>query len=453
MFLLIGVSAIDVVGSYESVNKVILNDHNKPAVFNLKITNFGAEGDFEIYTFEKFNLNISDIHLKTGETKKFVLQMYPMSPLKGNSGYLSVPIYIRDKRNPLDELQLVEVVVKLVDFKNAFKINLDNVNLDSTSEKVQVYNLDDLYYNGIQFVFSSAFFDDTKQFFDLKPYDKKEFEIPINIEKLKSLVAADYTVDVTFTFDGKSEKIGVPVKILEKSGLSENEQSSGLIIRRDVYEKINEGNIVTIAKVEVKKNIISRLFSSFSMEPDKVERKGFFVYYTWQRVLNPTQKVSVAITTNWAFPFIVIVLIAIIGFLVSIYLRQDLVIHKRVGFVKTKTNDFALKVTITVKARKFMNNIKIYDRLPGIAKLYEKFGEQPDQKDASGRLHWHIDRLSPGEERVFSYIFYSKINVVGKFELPSVFSIYENNGKMGEAKSNRVFFINEPKRDIDFKKE
>ncbi|MFA5992477.1 MAG: hypothetical protein WC796_02090 [Candidatus Pacearchaeota archaeon] len=450
---LFSVSAIDVVGSFDSVNKIILNDHTRPAVFNLKITNFGPEGDFEIYIFEKFNLNISAIHLKTGETKTYVLQMYPLNPLNGNSGYLSVPIYIRDKNNPMDEEKLVDVVVKLVNFKSTFKINFDSVNLDSTSEGVTIYNLDDLSYSEIQFVFSSAFFDETKQSFDLKPYDKREFEIPINKEKLKSIVAGNYTVDVAFSFEGKNEKVGIPVQIFEKSEISENQKSSGIIVRRDVFEKTNEGNVVTVTKIEVRKNIISRLFASFSTDPDKVERKNFFVYYTWQRVLNPTEKLSVAVTTNWAFPFIIAVLIIVIGFLVNLFLRQDLMIHKKVSYVKTKTNDFALKVIITVKSRKFMSNVKIYDRLPGIAKLYEHFGVPPEQKDASGRLQWSIDRLAPGEERIFSYILYSKINVVGKFELPPVLAVYESNGKMGNAKSNRVLFINEPKRDADFKEE
>ena len=78
--------------------------------------------------------------------------------------------------------------------------------------------------------------------------------------------------------------------------------------------------------------------------------------------------------------------------------------------------------------------------------LFEKYGQAPDKANKqTGRLQWDIGRLSEGEQRVFSYIIYSNLKVVGKFELPPARGMYEIEGKLHEAKSNRVFFINEPK--------
>ena len=57
--------------------------------------------------------------------------------------------------------------------------------------------------------------------------------------------------------------------------------------------------------------------------------------------------------------------------------------------------------------------------------------------------------MNKGEERIFTYIIYSKIGVVGKFELPSARAIYEKEGKVKKTESNRSFFINEPKKNSE----
>ena len=61
------------------------------------------------------------------------------------------------------------------------------------------------------------------------------------------------------------------------------------------------------------------------------------------------------------------------------------------------------------------------------------------------RLEWNVESLNKGEERIFTYIIYSKIGVVGRFELPSTRAVYEKEGKVKNTESNRSFFINEPK--------
>jgi hypothetical protein len=62
------------------------------------------------------------------------------------------------------------------------------------------------------------------------------------------------------------------------------------------------------------------------------------------------------------------------------------------------------------------------------------------------RIEWHFDRLQDGETRVISYIIYSKVGVLGKFELPTTTAIYERDGEVHETESNRAFFIAEQAR-------
>ena len=122
--------------------------------------------------------------------------------------------------------------------------------------------------------------------------------------------------------------------------------------------------------------------------------------------------------------------------------------NKKVCLVKTKGGEFALKVSINVKARKHIDNIQVVDRLPMMTKLYEKFGRHPDRIDeASKRLFWNIPRLNKSEERIFSYIIYSKVRAIGRFELPPAMAIFEKDGEQHEVLSNRAFFVSETSED------
>ena len=71
----------------------------------------------------------------------------------------------------------------------------------------------------------------------------------------------------------------------------------------------------------------------------------------------------------------------------------------------------------------------------------------PDKIDpATKRLFWNLDRLNAGEERIYSYIIFSKVRVVGRFELPAATAVYLREGKTENVLSNRAFFVSETAR-------
>ena len=78
-------------------------------------------------------------------------------------------------------------------------------------------------------------------------------------------------------------------------------------------------------------------------------------------------------------------------------------------------------------------------------KIYNKFGTtKPDKIDPeSRRLRWNVGDLDSGEERIFSYIVYSKIGVMGKFSLPESKAVFESDGKIQETHSNIVHFMSD----------
>ena len=140
-------------------------------------------------------------------------------------------------------------------------------------------------------------------------------------------------------------------------------------------------------------------------------------------------------------------LIVLVVILVKKTSNRNIILKKKVSFVNAKGGEFALKVMILVEAKTFLERISVIDRLPYLTKVHERFGgEQPSRIDEkTKRIEWNFDRMQPGERRVFSYIIYSKIGVLGKFALPPVTAVYEKEGKVKEAQSNQAFFMLEPR--------
>ena len=230
----------------------------------------------------------------------------------------------------------------------------------------------------------------------------------------------------------------------EKKGITSTEDKSGLLIVTETITKINVGNVVENIEIKLNRNIFSRLFTTFSIEPTTVERNGLMIEYTWMKQkLNPTDVYVVKATTNYIVPFLIIIvaILALFGF--KRFSETKLEIKKSVSHVKTKNGEFALKIILSLKAKKDIENVTLIDKVPPIVKIYKKFGMvKPDKIDAeSRRIHWHIGDLNAGEERVFTYIVYSKVGVIGKFSLPEALGVFEKDGKIHEIDSNKVFFM------------
>ena len=298
--------------------------------------------------------------------------------------------------------------------------------------------------------FTSPFFILNQQF-SLAPYEQKQFDVSLNKDDFKSLLAGLYTITAQVSTGGGNATVQGNVDFSKQNILNVSESKYGFLIYTDVIQKINEGNVIADSQTVINKNIISRLFTTFNPTPDTVERQGLSVIYTWENQVQPGDTLTITTRTNWLLPLFVVLFIALIVFLVTQYTKANLSLKKSVSFLRAKGGEFALKVTIVVTARKFVEKVTIVDRLPFVAKLYEKFGaERPTRIDEkSRRLEWHFDRLMPGETRVLSYIIYSKVGVLGRFALPTTRAVYQKDGRAHEAESNQAFLVTEQSRRED----
>ncbi|MDP1729127.1 MAG: hypothetical protein Q8L27_02915, partial [archaeon] len=378
------------------------------------------------------------------ETKTITLEAYPRFPIRVSPNYYSFEYKIKGVYTPIQLDKLSMTIVKL---KDAFGMDFDEINPESEYATVHFKNLGGHSFDNIKVQLTSEFFDYSQEF-ALAPGESKLFTIELNREKMSKLFAGQYVVDSKITVN-ELEQTATPIlTFIEKPGIESTESEKGLMLVRHEMQKNNAGNTKAAVTIVETKNLFSSLFTSFNVEPDRKEYSFFHVNYVFSRELSPGDSLIVNSTTNWWILLGVILIIIMVWYFIDEYIRNKVVVNKQISLVRTKGGEFALKITLHLKARDFIEKIRILDRLPPMVKVFEKFnldGTPFKIDERTRRLEWNIQALGAGEERTLSYIIYSKIGVVGKYELPSTSVFYEYKGRIKEANSNRAFYSNESK--------
>jgi len=439
------VSAIDISIEKKSTDEVMIAGISSPTIFDLQITNLGLDDNFQIYNLLGFDLEPKEsVAIKSGETKQVDLKIYPRDNFNYR-GYYNLQYFIKggDAKSLQESLSF-----KIIGLEEAFNIGSEEFDPESNSINIYVENKVNFIFEKINAKFSSAFFKFDKEF-SLFPNERKEFKIQLNKEDFKKLMAGFYTLNAKIVVDGKEANIEGILKFVESDLLKTSEENYGFFINTKVIEETNSGNVIAKSEVIMQKNVVSRLFTTFSPAPDLIERTGSKVQYTWNQQIKPAETLRITATTNWLFPLVLIFFIVAIVILARQYSQTNLVLRKRVNFVKAKGGEFALKISIFINARKYIEKIRIIDRLPALVKIYERFGiEKPSKVDEKNRrIEWNFEKLEAGETRILSYIIYSKIGVLGKFALPNARAIFERNGKLSESESNKAFFLSEERKE------
>ncbi len=433
-------SAIKLDINKTSENEVMILDLEVPAVFNLEITNNGPTDEFEFYTFFTLLEEPSEpVLINRGETKQVQVKILPSYNLK--TGFSTFELVIRGT----DDTEIInQLTTRIINLEDAFEVGSGSLDPDTNSLEVYIHNKVNFDFEFITAEFSSPFFD-FEESFSLEPNERKNFYIELNKEDYKKIVAGFYTLNTEVTTNEHTAEVEGTIEFIEKDIVTTIKKDSGIIISRKIIEKINEGNTLASSDTVIKKNLISRLFTSFSPEPDFIEREGMKYYYSWEREIKPGESLKIVVRTNWLIPFLLIIFIVVIVVFAKKFSKANMSLRKKVTFVKAKGGEFALKVSLFVHAKKYMEKVRVIDRLPALVKLYEKFGgEIPAKVDETNkRIEWNFEKLEAGEIRVISYIIYSKIGVLGKFALPSATAIFEREGEIKDEESNRAFFIAE----------
>lgn len=417
----------------------ILSELNNPAKFEFVVDNKGESDIFEIYSLVSVSMTPKSLFEMPRGINRFEVLASPDREIRKTPGFFSFEYQIKGRNSGIFKDTLL---IKIVSIRDVLEIKGEPITPGDTEATIKIKNKENTNLENVQIEFDSQFFSETK-FISLQPYE--EISAPVQISKnVERLSAGPYIIKAKIKIEGKEAEIDGTVNYLEKEGTSVQTENKGFLIRSKTVTETNEGNTGTTSTIQIKKDIISRLFTVYSLEPHNVERKGLVVAYSWSKALSPGESFSVTTTTNYVFPFVLAILIVLVGLFAKVYSQTALALQKEVQFVKTSGGEFALKVSIRVKARKHVDKVQLIDVLPRMTKLYERFGRKPDKIDQNtGRLFWNIGSMNKGEERSFYYIIYSKLRVVGRFELPSATAIYEKEGKTQEVWSNRAFFASQ----------
>ncbi|VVB78848.1 Uncharacterised protein [uncultured archaeon] len=429
--------------SVKPISDSYIIELNEPATFDLVIKNLGNNDYFEIYSLVGIDISPEEkINILSGETKTVRVQVVPQEALRSKRGFLTFEYLIKDSKNEIDKERLS---INIASLSDAITITPDNLYPNSDSLRIVFKNTLMRDFSDLNIKMSSAFFNYDKAL-PLKGLEMKEEQISIDQGKLKTMTAGKYLISALIQTSGKTAEKEITFKFLEQENIDTSQSDEGWLLRRTEITKSNIGNVKKTIEITVARDLISNIFTSINTQPTRSEIKGFEKYYIWESELAPNEQLKVVVTTNWLYPIIVVLLIIGLILLILRYLKHDVTVKKNVYFVKTKGGEFALKVHLKVRGRRYAERIKIIDRIPPLTTLYEKFGAvTPDKVDlANKRLEWNLEALNKGEERIFSYIIYSKIGVVGKFELPPAKVIYEKDGQVKDNVSNRAFFVNEP---------
>ena len=130
-----------------------IKDLNKPALFELTITNNGLVDDsFEIYSLAGVTLKPSEpIAIAAGASKTLTLEVYPRAGL----GYLSFEYKVK---NSAGEMQTDTLAINIVNLEDAFNFKISDISPDSEKATLSIENKGGHVFNNIKADFSSAFF-------------------------------------------------------------------------------------------------------------------------------------------------------------------------------------------------------------------------------------------------------------------------------------------------------
>jgi hypothetical protein len=449
IFFVLTISLLAVIVSAATIKKemntnVIVAQYNQPVEASLTITDANP-GKYNIYTFADVTLLPTDYFELTDGENRIPLKISPMDSLTYR-GFYTFIYYLKDSR---DNIQEDRMMVKVVDLEDMLEISSDS-NYPEGEMKFYIRNKENARLKFINAKFSSIFFE-LEDTFSLEPMEKKEFTVAVDSDKIKKIPAGSYLLETTFKTDRGNVSVNGKIFFGEKKGIETKQEDSGIFVRTTRITKINFGNTVETIRIDVPKNILFSMFTFFSEKPEGKKLDGLMVNYYWIKRVNPDDSLEIVSRTNFLIPLLIVVVV--VGTIVTFrkYGRAKLEIIKSVSHVRTKGGEFALRIRLHIRVHRPLENVSIIDRIPALVNVHETFGIiRPSLINLKERrVQWNLGNLQSGEERMFSYLIYSKVGVVGKFSLPKATGVFEENGNLSETFSNSVFFLSEQVKKVD----
>ncbi|MEM4605776.1 MAG: hypothetical protein QW103_01935 [Candidatus Pacearchaeota archaeon] len=422
------------------VNDIAIHSFDNPAEFIFKFKN-AESGLYEIFTFVDVKIFPNEKFLIDNLSNEISVKVYPTKKIEDIKGRFSFVYYIKDPNYNVKE-DRIRIILK--EINDIFEI-YSRANPLADNVSFYLENKENVSLKNITIKASSILFEENITF-DINPFEKKEFFINVDKEKMRKIPAGSYLLEVVFISPDQKNFVKQGKIILgEKRNILEDYKKEGFIIKEEVFFKKNLGNVNEDVQFSIEKNFFISPFLFFNEKPDKIEREGFKKVYYWNKRLSPLDSYEIKIRTNYLYLILFLILLPVLYYSLLYYYKGKVSIKKYIKPVKTKSGDFAVKVKIHLKALKNVKNVSLIENYPSIFKLHNDFGLlKPDLvDDKKHKIKWNAGELMKGEEKIFSYVLYTKLGIYGKLFFPKSVCIYEYGNKVLETSSNKVFLLSE----------
>ena len=449
VLLSVQIVAAETTISETPITPVVIKELSIPASYNLVINNDNPFSDrFIINTLLDMVITPTEsVLVLSGEKKGLVILVNPSEEFKAShDGRFSFEYFVKGDNSGLVKDNMI---IGIFSFEDATEILLPPA-LDAEDSSITIsFRLkEDLELDSSVTVESKLFSDE----FDLKLTNEAQ-EVTFDVD-LSGVTAGVYTIEFTFDIDGEVVSVEKDLVLSPVVDIQTKEVKSGSFLSRKItLTKVNNGNSATEVTIALNRTVLSSLFTTFTGAP-KTQKIGNLYVYEWTQELNPGERIEISLKTNYYLPFIVLLLILIAFVVFKIVTAPDVKISKKTVRVRTKSGAFAAKIIVSIKnTGKTIKNVKVIERLPVFTEvLPDKFGVITPTEIKKRGLVWDFDKLESGEERMFSYIVYSKINVFGKLEVPATVVTYrDEKGDFKESIGEKRYLLSEePVRKEEF---
>ncbi len=329
-----------------------------------------------------------------------IFELTSIIPESGVVPGIGVPIKIQAKNKLNSYFKDIEIKIE-IEGKNFNDKAIETLTFDKSEVKTKevLFNFGSSASPGTYTIKISAFDDD-----NLKGYYEGSFEVVPN-----------------FNIEEKIEK------------------DSGFLKSTTIVKKKNNGNLPVEESYQLKKKFIGDLFLKSNVERKVVGDKN-----VWLFLIKPEQEFTLIIERNYRTVFLGL-LISILVIIVLYYsLKKEIKIKKSLIKIKEYQNTVEIKVLIQVEntLKKDIENLKIVDIVPHLVKPTGDFSTLKPSKIVRGetgiKLIWDIPVLTGKEERILGYRATTRLNVVGRLDLPAAAVLYEYKNKTLKIKSNRL---------------
>jgi len=429
-----------------AVSDVVVTELGNQAEFNILIKNSGPSDNFQVYTLVSgITLTPEDSFYisKDGEKEINVKISFDEKMLKGRESFGFEYRIAGDKSGVTKDI----LSVRVFSLGSAVTVTSKDIQFNQKEATLVVKNRANYTFQDISINAKSEFFNKNYQL-SLGAYEEKSFAAELDQDRLGRAIGGEYLLSYTVSKGIASGKGTSIFSFRELTNIKTEEKTSGILTRTFTSNKINIGNSKAFVRIFVEKGWFTKLFTSTNIEPSDIEKQNGKTILVFEKELMPDETFTVIVKTRYWIPLLLLIALGAAAWMIFVEGRKCISVKKKVVFVKTKGGEFALRIVLYVRALKNIQKVSITERIPGIVKIFKKFGLiEPTNIDEKKRIvEWKFDSMNAGEERVVSYIVYSKIGIFGKFELAPAIAIYDCNGQVYEEESNRVVFTCEEKK-------